>query len=154
MSAICRIVSFTVHQDETGRWPGDCRLVRIAAGALHDGVPARDLFVTHTHAVFLDGVLVPAVSLVNGKTIAFDDAPRPDGAEYFHLEFDRHDVIDAERALCESYRDETTALCAPLVLNGGRSQLWSHLRNAAAPFVDRRRPYDLIRDRLDTRAGA
>ena len=153
MAPIRRIVSFTVHQDETGRWPDDCRLVRIRPAALDDGVPARDLFVTHTHAIFLDGVLVPAVSLVNGKTITFHDKPGFGPAEYFHIEFDGHDVMDAESALCESFRDETTRLCAPLVLNGGKSQLWSHLRNAAAPFMDRRKPYDLIRDRLEHRAG-
>ena len=151
MAAIRKIVSFTVRRDETGRWPDDCKLVRITAGALDDNVPARDLFVTHTHAVFLNRVLVPAVSLVNGKTISFCD--EIDSAEYFHLEFDNHDVIDAEGALCESFRDEATETCAPLALNGGRSQLWSHLRNAAAPFVDRRQPFDRIRDGLDMRAG-
>ena len=151
MAAIRRIVSFTVRRDENGRWPDDCKLVRISAGALDDGVPARDLFVTHTHAVFLNQALVPAVSLVNGKTISFCD--EIDSAEYFHLEFDSHDIVDAEGALCESFRDATTALCVPLALNGGRSQLWSHLRNAAAPFVDRRKPFDLIRDHLDLRAG-
>jgi hypothetical protein len=29
----------------------------------------------------------------------------------------------------------------------------SHLRNAAAPLVDRRQPFDLTRDDLDIRAG-
>ena len=153
MAAIRKIVSFTVCKDESGRWPDDCRLVRIKAGALDEGVPARDLFVTHTHAVFLNQVLIPIVSLVNGKTITFHDRPGLDSAEYFHIEFDAHDVVDAEGALCESFRDETTEPCAPLALNGGRSQLWSHLRNAAAPFMDRRRPFDLIRDGLDVRAG-
>ena len=125
----------------------------ISAGALDDGVPTRDLFVTHTHAVFLNQVLVPIVSLVNGKTISVCDKTGLNSAEYFHLEFDSHDVIDAEGALCESFRDETTKPCAPLAINGGRSQLWSHLRNAAAPFVDRRQPFDLIRDTLEMRAG-
>jgi len=97
--------------------------------------------------------LVPIVSLVNGKTISFCDETGPESAEYFHLEFGSHDVVDAEGALCESFRDEATEPCAPLALNGGRSQLWSHLRNAAAPFMDRRKPFDLIRDHLDMRAG-
>jgi hypothetical protein len=151
LAAIRKIINFTVRQDDTGRWPDDCRLVRISAGALDDNVPARDLFITHTHEVFLNDVLVPIMSLVNGKTISFCD--EIDSAEYFHIEFDSHDVIDAEGGLCESSRDEAMERCAPVVLNGGRSQLWSHLRSAAAPFVDRRRPFDQIRDSLDLRAG-
>jgi hypothetical protein len=153
MAAIRKIISFAVRHDETGRWPDECKLVRICAGALDEGVPVRDLFVTHTHEVFLNQVLVPIVSLVNGKTISFHDEIGLNSVEYFHLEFDSHDVIDAEGALCESFRDGATERCAPLALNGGRSQFWSHLRNAAAPFVDRRQPFDLIRDSLDIRAG-
>ena len=151
VAAIRKIVHFTVCRDEAGHWPDDCRLVRIRAGALDENVPARDLFVSHTHAVFLNQVLVPIVSLVNGKTISFHDGPG--SAEYFHLEFDNHDVIDAEGALCESHMDETMELCAPLVLNGGRSLLWSHLRSAMAPVMDRRLPFDLARDHVDIRAG-
>ena len=36
--------------------------------------------------------------------------------------------------------------CAPVALNGARKLLWSHLRSAAAPFVDRRQPVDLMRE--------
>jgi hypothetical protein len=93
------------------------------------------------------------VSLINDKTICFYDESGRNSVEYFHFEFDNHDVIDAEGALCESYRDEAMELCVPLVLNGGRSQLWSHLRSAIAPVMDRRLPLDLIRDGLDIRAG-
>lgn len=149
--AIRKIISFAVCRDEASRWPDDCRLVRISAGALDENVPARDLFVSHTHAVFLNQVLVPIVSLVNGKTISFHDGLNR--AEYFHLEFDNHDVIDAEGALCVSYKDEAMELCAPLALNGGRSLLWSHLRSAMAPVMDRRLPFDLARDHVDIRAG-
>ncbi len=151
MAAIQRIINFTVRQDEHGRWPDDRRLVRVSAGAFDDGVPVRDLFLSHTHEVFLNGVLIPIASLVNGKTICFHDAI--DSAEYFHVEFAFHDVIEAEGALCESSRDEAMERCAPVALNGGSSQLWSHLRSAAAPFVDRRKPFDLIRDSLEARAG-
>lgn len=151
VAAIRKIVHFTVHRDDAGHWPQDCKLVRISAGALDENVPARDLFVSHTHAVFMNQVLVPVASLVNGKTITFHDDFG--SAEYFHLEFDNHDVIDAEGALCESYMDETMELCAPLVLNGGRSLLWSHLRSAMAPLMDRRLPFDRVRDHVDIRAG-
>jgi hypothetical protein len=150
ISAIRKIIRFTVRRDERERWPDDCRLVRISAGALDDGIPARDLFITHTHEVFLNGVLVPVVSLVNGKTISFCD--EIESAEYFHVEFTHHDVIDAEGTPCESSRDQAMERCAPVALNGGRKLLWSHLRSAAAPFVDRRQPFDRIRDGLEARA--
>jgi hypothetical protein len=38
-------------------------------------------------------------------------------------------------------------------LNGGHSLLWSHLRSAIAPVMDRRLPFDLARDHVDARAG-
>ena len=151
-STIRRVIRYTARRGKDGQWPEDGRLVRIHAGALGDRIPARDLFVTEAHAMFLDGVLVPIGSLVNGRTIAFDDRAGP--LEFFHLEFDGHDVIDAEGALCESRRDPAMEACAPMLnFNGRRSEVLSHLRSAIAPIIDRRRPLDRIRDRLENRAG-
>jgi len=152
--AIRKAIRYTVYRDSAGNWPEDCRLVRISAGALGDNIPTRDLFVTNAHAVFLDGVLASAGSLVNGKTISFDQQSGLDALEYFHVAFDRHDVIDAEGALCESHRDAAMKACAPeFAFHGGRSQLASHLRSAIAPLIDRRQPLDRIRDGLEARAG-
>jgi hypothetical protein len=154
IAAIRKVIRYTVRRDDVGHWPEDCRLVRISAGALGDNVPVQDLFVTNAHAMFLDGVLVPVGSLVNGKTISFDERTGVDALEYFHVAFDRHDVIDAEGAFCESHRDAAMQACAPeLAFNGGRSQLSSRLRSAIVPLIDRRRPLDRIRDRLEARAG-
>jgi hypothetical protein len=153
-STIRNVTHYTVRRGETGRWPEDGRLVRIRAGALGEAMPARDLFVTEPHAVFLNDVLIPIGSLVNGKTILFEERPGIAALDYFHLAFDGHDVIDAEGALCESRRDPAMDPCAPVLnFNGRRSEVLSHLRSAIAPIIDRRRPLDLIRDRLEIRAG-
>ena len=62
--------------------------------ALDAGVPHRDLMVSPRHAMFLDGVLVPACALVNGTSII--QVPAMDRVEYFHIELDSHDVILAD----------------------------------------------------------
>jgi len=122
--------------------PHDVRPVRIAAGALGPGRPARELWLSPDHALFLHGSLIPARYLVNGATIV--QVPVP-AVTYHHVELARHDVLLAEGMPAESYLDTgnrgafegagVTALhadfgpaaafeiwasrsCAPLVLDG------------------------------------
>ncbi len=78
--------------------------VLIQAGALGAGLPRRDLRVSPKHALFLDGVLIPAEHLVNHVTIRRDHGCR--AVEYFHLELASHDVIWAEAAASETYLDD------------------------------------------------
>jgi autotransporter passenger strand-loop-strand repeat protein len=78
--------------------------IRIAAGALADGLPRRDLMVSPLHAMFLDGVLIPASALVNGVSVV--QLERVDSVEYVHLELDSHDVILAEGAPSETFIDD------------------------------------------------
>ena len=76
--------------------------VRIAAGAFGPGLPARGLLLSPDHAVFVDGVLIPAQLLVNGRTVV--QVARAT-VEYWHVELARHDVVLAEGLPVESYLD-------------------------------------------------
>lgn len=156
-------------------WEREAQAVRIAKDALAEGCPHRDLHVSRAHLLFLNGVLIPAEDLINGTTICAVD-PGVEAAVYFHIELDRHDVLLAEGAPCESllasvgarrnfdnfdefvarYGPSATLPMAPFApivgFNGGRSQLRSRLRSALAPIVDVRRPLDIVRDTLEARA--
>lgn len=71
--------------------------------ALAPNVPNRDLYVSPDHAICEGGVLVHAWRLVNGVSIT--QAEQVARVEYFHLEFDRHEIIFAEGTPVESFLD-------------------------------------------------
>jgi autotransporter passenger strand-loop-strand repeat protein len=120
----------------------------ISKGALADNVPHRDLAVTKGHSLFLDGVLIPAEFLVNHRSIRWDD--RAQEVSIYHIELDAHDVLVANGAPAESYRDDGNRWlfqnantgwdlpprppCAP-VLTGGAivDAVWRRLLNRAGP---------------------
>ncbi len=90
--AIGDLVLTTVGAAVPVRWIGrqtvarmfveDLRLpVCVKAGALADGVPSRDLHLSPDHALFVDGVLIQAGSLVNGVS----DRARPRCSVGFQL---------------------------------------------------------------------
>jgi O-antigen biosynthesis protein len=72
-------------------------------GSLGANLPERDLIVSPLHAMFLNGVLVPAEHLVNGKSVL--RCPEIDPIRYFHIELEKHDVIFAEGAPAETFVD-------------------------------------------------
>ncbi|MDR3529653.1 MAG: DUF4347 domain-containing protein [Rhodopila sp.] len=78
--------------------------VIVRKGALADNVPNQDLRVTKAHGLYLDDVLIPVEFLVNHKTILWDD--RAQEVEIYHVELDSHDLLLANGAPAESYRDD------------------------------------------------
>ena len=129
--------------------------VRIARSALSTNIPNDDLYVTRHHALLIDGTLVAAGNLFNGTTIAGLAAPDFDDFEFFHIELERHNVIYANGAPCETLLSPGEQPCAPLLPYGWRHGLIkSHFRSAVAPWIDRRQPVDIIRDGLDVRGMA
>jgi hypothetical protein len=78
--------------------------IRIAAGALGDGLPLRDLYVSPTHALGVEGCLIHAAALVNGRTIHQVSDWNSD-IDYFHVETARHELILAEGTPAETLFD-------------------------------------------------
>ena len=129
-----RTIDCRRHPDPRLVWP-----VRIRAHAFGPGCPKRDLWLSPDHALFVDGVLIPAKYLIDGVAIA---QVRVDSVRYYHVELSHHDVLLAEGLPAESYlaaadrgafsrRDAPVALfpdlasrvweaegCAPLVVSG------------------------------------
>jgi autotransporter passenger strand-loop-strand repeat protein len=124
----------------------------IRRGALDGTLPYRDLHVSPLHAMYIDGLLIPAAALVNGISIV--QASRVDEVAYFHIELPTHDVIYAEGAESESFVDddsrgmfhnaaEYAALypgavrgdaryCAPLMTDGVEvARVWQRLAGLA-----------------------
>jgi len=157
--------------DPSKPWVKAVRPVRVARSALALDVPHADLYLTEWHAIFVDGVLIPVGSLINGTTIKRDEARELAELEYFNIKLESHDVIYAEGAPVETLLevDERAVnfseylrrygapiadevRCAPIAPYGGRDELMSRVRSAISPWLDRREPIDVIRDRLEERA--
>jgi hypothetical protein len=78
--------------------------VCIKAGAIDDGVPSRDLFVSPGHAISIDDTLVHAIRLVNGVSIT--QAEAVERVAYYHVELETHEILLAENCPAESFMGE------------------------------------------------
>jgi hypothetical protein len=151
----------------TGKGP-----VKISRFAIDGKAPRSDLYVSPAHAIYIDGVLIPACNLVNGVTIVADSKPEALSLTYFHIELDTHEAILAEGLAVESFlrdnphgfdnADEYVRLYgfpgkpltpfAPIAYNNRFQRRASRFRSALAPVYDFRKPIDKIRDRIVDRA--
>ena len=161
-------------QREDGDWPRDVIPVKLMRSALDDDIPHRELCLSPNHGIYVDGQLIPAGALVNGRTITFCREARK-VIEYLHIELFEPDVIFAESAATETflpfrnrrmfdnieeyerlYGAEQIAIhtqIAPRVeAISGRFQLRSRLRSSVSPWWDIRTRFDITRDRIETRA--
>ena len=133
--------------------------VRVCAGAFGDNVPHRDLLVTSEHCLFVDGKLIPARMLVNGRSITVDTSTTD--YEYFHVELEAHAILLAEGLEAESYLDtgnsgnflnSAVSSLRPDFTVDPANKSWVH--DAAAPLAVDRETVEPIWRRLETRAAA
>ena len=157
-------------------WPKDFEPIRISRFALDERTPHRDLWVSPNHAIYIDGVLIPAKYLINGINITQCAPEGADIIEYLHIELFAHDVIYAEGATAETFGSRREARdhfdnfyeyfrlypnehetahppCAPLLWGESRlERTMQPLRSVLEPWIDVRTTRDKIRDRLAARA--
>lgn len=155
-------------------WHWSVAPIRVTRFALDDQYPTRDLYLSPKHCLFVDGVLVPAERLVNGRSISQAKTDDSEVIEYFHIELETHEVVFAEGAPAETllvpgrerfanfveyerlYGSEEQPAMKPFapVLDycGGRAELKGLLRLALSPIVDVRDPIQKARYRIAERA--
>jgi len=156
-------------------WGEEIIPIRVKQSALGPNTPHRDLYLSRYHCLYIDGVLIPAVDLINGSTIARVDAIHLREIEYFHIKLDRHSVIYAEGAACETLQAVTAVNsdelefeeyrrlygepslpdepAAPVLgYNGGRARLRGRIRSVVSHLIDIRSKLEIVRDDLRDRA--
>lgn len=148
-----------VYRRSSPTWHEDVMPIRIRRFALDGRRPNRDLYLSPSHALYINGVLIKAQDLVNGTSIMQALPYTRDTLEYYHLVFATHQVVLAEGAPVESFLleqanyerftnfvefkrlypgDQAVGMApfAPRVAYGGREHLKALLRIAAGRFIN------------------
>ncbi|WP_053082619.1 Hint domain-containing protein [Methylobacterium platani] len=135
--------------------PERAQPVRIAAHAFGPGLPHRELVVSPGHALFVEGVLIPAGVLVNGTSVV-----QLDRAEvvYHHVELPVHDVLVADGMPAESYLDcgnrgTFANHDGPVTLHPDFVAVALNLELACAPVLLHGPVVDRVRQQLTARAA-
>jgi hypothetical protein len=166
-------------KDEGRPWQDGVMPIRVARLAIDDETPHRDLYLSPEHCVFFNGALIPVKHLVNQVSIAPAAPSGVTAVEYYHIEFDTHEVIRAEGALVESFlasedttreffsnfvqyerlygRDDESRMTpfAPVLrYRNRRERVQGLARSVISTVVDVRDPIQVARDQLARRAQA
>jgi hypothetical protein len=170
-----RWIGYNKFTKEEGRaWQDSVMPIRVARFAIDDHTPHRDLYLSPLHCVFVNEALIPVMYLINEATIAEGTPSDMSALEYYHIEFDTHEVIYAEGALVESYdgsnrenfsnfvqyerlyggeRESEMIPFAPILRYHSRLQELNGLvRSLISEVVDVRDPIQIAYDRLAKRA--
>ncbi|OYR14852.1 Hint domain-containing protein [Brucella thiophenivorans] len=94
-------VGWQSHRKTGAEWNENIMPIRIARHAIDGKTPYRDLCVSPNHALFIDGVLIRAKDLVNGRSITRTLAQH--SIDYYNIVLDSHAVVMAEGAAVETY---------------------------------------------------
>jgi hypothetical protein len=159
-----------------GVWQDEVIPIRITRSAISDNSPSRDLYVSPWHCVLVDGVLIPAMYLTNNTTILRSMPSGTAAIDYYHIEFDDHEIVYAEGAAVESFLDDGASRdgfanreeyeqlygaegsvamepCAPIVKYKSRGkEMIGRVRSAISTVVDIRDPIQIACDRITARA--
>lgn len=172
-------IGYNKYTKEDGRpWQASVMPIRIARFAIDDWAPHADLYLSPWHCVYVNDVLISVKHLVNGVSIA-PAAPSDMAAiEYYHIEFGTHEVLFAEGAPVESFREELSereyflnfaqyerlygrerqnrmAPFAPVFrYRNRREEMKGRARSVVSKLVDVRDPIQVARDQLARRAEA
>jgi Hint domain len=170
-------IGYNKFTKEEGRaWQDRVMPIRVARCAIDDRTPRHDLYISPLHCVYLNDALIPVMYLINEATIAQGTPSDMSALEYYHIEFDSHEVIYAEGALVESYdgwnrenfsnfvqyerlygverQSEMTPPAPILRYRGRRQELKGLVRSLISNVIDVRDPIQIAYDQLAKRAEA
>jgi len=172
-------IGYNKFTKEEGRaWQDSVMPVRVARFAIDDHTPHRDLYLSPTHYIFFNEVLIPVMYLINEISIAQRMPSDMSAIEYYHIDLDTHEVIYAEGASVDSYFDDgsnresfsnfvqyerlygverqskMTPLAPMLGYDNGRQKLKGLVRSLISNVVDVRDPIQIAYDQLAKRAEA
>lgn len=169
-----RWVGHRVYERTGPTWHPNIAPVRLTRHCLDGQTPHRDLYISIGHALYMDGALIEARYLLNGRSIA---PTAPEGTvEYFNILLDSHDVIFAEGVPVETFclsngnhqivfsnfaeldrlmpsaSQVAMPSFAPRLRYSGRDHLKALLAIAAHPFAMPRDPIADAQERIAARA--